>query len=404
VSVVAAGTRAAQGGGPGGAGGTGTAGPGVARGRNGRLLGAIGLLVVLGGILIALLQPGAPVTGYLDPGNTGATGSHALADLLAQRGIRVTKETSTDGAVAAARAGGSPGSTTVLVTSPSQISRGGLRSLAGVPANLMVVAPDLAALDLLAPGVSPAGMGIVQRLAPDCPLAAARLAGAADVGGIRMFSPARQAVRCYPVGGLPTLLVFSGRGRTVTLLGSGRSLTNANLDRAGNAALNLNLLRTQQRVIWLVPPPGTLSRGQPKSLTSLIPRPAYLVAIELAIAALLAAMWRGRRLGPLVTESLPVTIRAAETVEGHARLYQARRARDRAASELRSAVIRRIAPLLGLPPTAAPEAIVTAAAARSSRPVDEVSALLAGPVPAGDAELAELAGRLDALEKEVRTQ
>jgi len=61
------------------------------------------------------------------------------------------------------------------------------------------------------------------------------------------------------------------------------------------------------------------------------------VALQVFIAAALAALWRTRRLGPLVAEPLPVVVRASETVEGHGRLYRSRRSRGRAAAVLRDA-------------------------------------------------------------------
>ncbi|GDY74619.1 hypothetical protein SAV31267_041040 [Streptomyces avermitilis] len=66
--------------------------------------------------------------------------------------------------------------------------------------------------------------------------------------------------------------------------------------------------------------------------------------LQLFIAAALAALWRARRLGPLVPERLPVAIRASETVEGRARLYRKANARDRAAAALRSTTRTRLAP------------------------------------------------------------
>jgi len=93
----------------------------------------------------------------------------------------------------------------------------------------------------------------------------------------------------------------------------------------------------------------------------------------LVIAAILAALWRGRRLGPVVAERLPVVVRAAETVEGHGHLYWSRRSRDRAAAALTP---------------------------RSGRSTGEIVALLAGPVPTDDATLVALAGGLDKLEKD----
>ena len=89
----------------------------------------------------------------------------------------------------------------------------------------------------------------------------------------------------------------------------------------------------------------------------LIPRPVYLVIAEIAVALVLAALWRMRRFGPLVFEPLPVLVRASETAEGHGRLYRSRRARGRAAAALRSASVARITTRTGLPQTASPEAV-----------------------------------------------
>jgi hypothetical protein len=83
-------------------------------------------------------------------------------------------------------------------------------------------------------------------------------------------------------------------------------------------------------------------------------------------------------------------------VEGHGRLYQARRARDRAAAELRAAAGTRIARLAGGTVTDA------AIAARARRPAAEVAELLHGPAPATDQALVTLATDLDTLERKLR--
>ena len=58
--------------------------------------------------------------------------------------------------------------------------------------------------------------------------------------------------------------------------------------------------------------------------------------IWLAVLGGLLVLWRARRLGPVVTEPLPVVVRSAEVVEGHGRLYSRAGARDRAAAALRA--------------------------------------------------------------------
>jgi hypothetical protein len=102
-------------------------------------------------------------------------------------------------------------------------------------------------------------------------------------------------------------------------------------------------------------------------------------------------------------------VRAVETTESRGRLY--RRARDaaRAGATLQQATRTRLADYLGLPRPSpsissrgADQALVSAVAAASGRPVDEVGALLLGPPPDRDDHLLGLAAELAALEKEVR--
>jgi Domain of unknown function (DUF4350) len=359
------------------------------------------VLILLGGTVIALLQPAAPA-GYLDPGNAGPGGARALADILTSRGHVIVRATTPAAAISAVGAGGA----TLLVTSPGLLTGGQLASLARAQADFVLVAPDRAALAALAPAVTIDGRVPARARRPACGLTAARLAGPASMGGVLLRTAPAGAAVCYPADGLPSLVRYQAGGRSITVLGTGVPLANSGLAELGNSALALNLLGGRPRIIWLVPAarPGAAVPGGQQSLTSLIPLPAYLVAIQLAIAALLAALWRARRLGPLVPEPLPIVIRAAETTEGHARLYQARRARGRAAAALRAAAVRRIAPGFGLTPTDAPAAIVAALAERTGTGAAHIEALLFGAEPADDAALVALASDLDVLEREVRTR
>lgn len=224
--------------------------------------------------------------------------------------------------------------------------------------------------------------------------------------------PALRAQACYPDGGGHWLVSYSSHGRTVTVIGSGTPLTNQYLADNGDAALGLNLLDGAGRVVWVVPAAaaaaGKASGGQ-QSFLDLLPWPVYLIVIQLCVAAVLAAGWRARRLGPLVAERLPVIVRAAETAEGHGRLYHARRARDRAAAELRAATVGRLSRFAGLGArgtgggeAAARDAAAGAIAARAGLPATEVAALLHGPPPTTDQDLVNLAADLDNLERKIR--
>ena len=127
---------------------------------------------------------------------------------------------------------------------------------------------------------------------------------------------------------------------------------------------------------------------------------ALLAALR-GVAVVLLALWRARRLGRSL-RAAPVVVRAAEAVEGRARLYHRGRARDSAAAALRETALERLLPLIGLPPGADQRTVIDAVAARAGRPAGDVSVLLYGAAPSDDRSLVHLADDLDALEREVR--
>ena len=375
----------------------------AARWREWRTPVAISLIVLLAGVVIALLQPSPSVVGYLSPEDTTPLGTHALADILAARGHHVDTVTTVRAAIGAATAG-----STLVITHPYLLTARQLRELRRTGASVVVAEPDQDTLRTLAPQVTLSGGGQVVPLAPSCALRAAVLAGPVDLGGPGLHvAPAASVTQCYPVGGLPTLVQIRSGRHLVTLLSSGILLSNGYLAHQGNAALAINLLSARGPVVWLVPQATVAASGATsgsRPFVDQVPLAAWLVAIQLGLALLLAAAWRARRLGPLITEQLPVVVRASETVEGHARLYRSRRARDRVAATLRQAAVARLAPAIGLPTAADPAAVTAALAARSTRDQAEIDALLYGPPPGSDAELVTLASDLDALEGEVRRQ
>jgi hypothetical protein len=360
----------------------------------------VGLIVAAGTALIVLASS-PPAPQYLSPASVAPDGTHALADVLAGLGRHVQTQTSAPAAAAAATEG-----TTLVITSPASLSPADIRALARVPATVVLVGPDAAALAALAPGIlltgPPQPVTVTQ---PECTLRAAVLAGAVDTGGenLEVFSPPGATQQCYPSAAGSTLVQSQVRGRLVTVLGAADLLTNADLDRQGNAALAINLLPTHT-IVWLVPPPATAVIASPsghRSFFSLVPLAAWLVAAQLGFALLLAVGWRSRRLGPLVAERLPVVVHAAETVLGHGQLYRSRHARGRAAGALRTVLLTRICRDVGLPPGSGPDSVVPVVAQRSGAGADRIRDLLYGPAPRTDAALATLARDLDDLAREV---
>jgi hypothetical protein len=164
----------------------------------------------------------------------------------------------------------------------------------------------------------------------------------------------------------------------------------------------MRLLGNNPRLVWYLPSVNDPALDAVKlSFYDLIPSGWRFGVIQLGIAAALIALWRARRLGPVVTEPLPVVVRAAETAEGRARLYRKAGAADHAGTILRQATCARLRPMLGLPVAAEPAAIVDSVARRSGWNEAQVGALLYGPLPTDDPALVQLADALDVLETAV---
>ncbi|MEU7595431.1 DUF4350 domain-containing protein [Streptomyces sp. NPDC039022] len=365
------------------------------------------LVLLLGGVGLALLRSGDQ-HGRLDPRSVDRYGSGAVAALLADHGVDTRVVTTTEEAAAAAGP-----DTTVLVTDPNLLTSrqlGTLHQAAGRTAGRTVLlTPGPAALDVFAPGTEAKTPTDVKPLPPDCDLPAARAAGDAELGGLRYSTSARTADRCYPSDGAATLLRLpSTAGGDTVLLGTPHLFYNRHLAERGNASLALQLLGSHKHLVWYLPSvsdPSSTQDGR-RGFFDLIPSGWSWALLQLLFAAALAGFWRARRLGPLVPERLPVTVPAAETTEGHARLYQRAGARDRAADVLRAATRTRLAPLTGVSPTHAhtPDILLPAVSARLPSDTETGTALhslLFGPAPADDKALVTLADQLDHLERSI---
>ncbi|GAA2454284.1 DUF4350 domain-containing protein [Streptomyces macrosporus] len=373
-------------------------------GRARGLLLAVAILT-LAGLILAVLRSGEQY-GRLDPRSADRYGSRATAELLADRGVDTTVVTT----LAEATAAVGP-DTTLLVTNPDLLSgprQSALRAAtSGSGGRTVLLAPGPASLDTLVADVRAVEPTSVRPLSPSCDAAYARRAGNAELGGLTYTTSAATVDACYPSGELPTLLRLpddSGDGDTV-LLGAPDLLYNDRLDEHGNASLALQLLGSRPHLVWYLPSLDdvTAEDDGDESFLDLIPPGWKWGALQLAIAAVLAALWRAQRLGPLVPERLPVAVPASEATEGRARLYRQANARDRAADALRSAARARLAPLIGVPATRAhdPEALCPAVAAHLGGDASHVYPLLFGPAPADDEALVRLADELDLLERRI---
>lgn len=355
------------------------------------------LWLVLGLVLAAVIALYAiyqsrTQRGELDPDAPTPDGSRALATLLRNHDVTVDEIRSVPEAMDVA----GRGDVTLLVPFPELLSSETVGRLADLPRSVRVVLvqPDPFTLEDLDLDVEISDVEPYPRVEPPrCELPEAVSAGNAEVGYVRYDAPS-DATRCYGGG----LIVTSDGGAEIVLLGAREPLTNYRLDDHGNAALSLGLLNEEPRVLWLLPAGPEPGSGTDRpALSDILPPWVSAATLMLLIAGVLAALWRGRRLGPPVAEPLPVVVRSAETVEGRARLYRRARARAEAYEALRAGAFARLLPALGLGGEPDYRAVVEAVSERSGRPMAEVHAALYGPPPADDAGLVAAADALDAV-------
>jgi hypothetical protein len=355
-------------------------------------IGLVGLALVAGLAAIGT----SPNSDRLDPRNPTPDGARALSVLLAERGVAVH--------IASTLSQAKPGQrTTVLLSRPGAVSRRALHDVLATSATVVLIDPPPAAL--AASGVpaiaDQAAAG--ETVDPQCGLPVATVAGSVRLTGT-LYAVTGAATRCYAEGGDASLVVASrANGARTVIFGSGSTLSNADLDKQGDAALAIGLLDAPV-LQWV---PAGLGLGKPppshQGLLNLLPNRLVAALVQLAIALIVLALWRARRLGKPVAEPLPVIVRAAETVEGRARLLQAARSRGTAAAALRAASTRRLAQTLRLGADEAPATVVAVVAEAAHTPATTVNAVLYGGEPTDDRALVALAQQLPDLEAAVRS-
>jgi hypothetical protein len=362
--------------------------------------------IVLGAILIVVVVVAMIVRGGASSGGTplaadnpAPQGAKAVAEVLREHGVQVHVAHSLASATAEAA------HSTVLLYDPNgYLDDSQLRTLGDDSAAMVLVEPGFESLQVLAPDVRLAGAPIHRgALAARCSVGAAERAGEISGSSIAYRALNTRQTACFPSGGGAYAMVVSGEsGGEVTVVGSHAVFANETVIQRGNAALALGVLGERSDLVWYLPTQADVAASGPPSLVDLTPgwvTPAVLLLLAVFVAA---AVWRGRRFGPLVIENLPVVVRAEETMEGRSRLYQRSSARLRALDALRIGSVGRIATLAGLPGSADLEAVIGAANALTGRPLAELRHILVEAVPNSDRDLMQLARDLDELEARVR--
>ena len=349
--------------------------------------------------------------GRLDPRSADPYGSRAVAELLADRGVSTRVVTTLDEARSRGRPrhhppGRRPGPADAPPADPPARGDRELRR-PHRPRRPRRPRPS----STLAPGVTadPA-LSLDSTLAPGCDLPAARRAGSADTGGIR-YTTARlrrrhvlpQRTACPPCVRVPAAV----RERRHRRPRRPRHPPQRPPRRAGQRLPRPPTPRLPPPS-GLVPPLARPTTRPPtpgdRSFFDLLPSGWLWGTLQLFIAAALAALWRARRLGPLVPEDSPW------------RSAPPKPSKAAPASTARPTPATARPPLFAPPPAPASPPSSASPSPRRTRPRpcsppcpptshgdgQALHALLFGPPPGDDAALIALADQLDALEREVR--
>lgn len=365
---------------------------------------ALGALVSVVAMIAWTVAASAPQPrDGLDPQGLRGTGAQAVAVILRDQGVDVEVVRHRSDIAAALR----PDSTLAL-TNPAALTDEAIEDLIE-PARSVVFLSTASRLLSLVDAGSYAPAGTATTVSAGCNVEQFSRVG--SITPSQYFTPADGVTGCFRSADGSSAVLVDDRGDTQIVTVEAISLfNNENLATDGNAALALALLGQSEHLVWYVPSPADSDRESVSvdSLGTLTPDWVTPVIFLLMLTVIAAGVWRGRRFGPLVAESLPLTVRASETMHGRARLTAKAADAAHAAEALREGSRRRLARRLGLD-TRAPSADVANAAADRLRVArGSLDALLSSAAPTSDPDLIDLARRLadleQALDVAVRTE
>lgn len=354
---------------------------------------------------------GAP----LDPNNPGPDGMQALAQVLGNQGVDVQVVRGVSSLPDESAQGA-----TVMVSTTDFLSKDSgedLINYASAASSLVILSPADNLREVFGVDVDTSSTRTPTAMSPECENtlweAGDKVTGGDTLLEVDSTIERDEAAICLPpspgynAGGARSgyLVEVSLNGVNLngttpaTLAGIGAALTNANILDEANAATGLRLLGSNDRLIWVIPSIRDAGELPPTGLFDVLPAPLLPSIVLLLFALGVWALVRGRRLGPVTTEPLPVVIRAIETTASRGRLYREAQDRPRALASLQLAARRRLASRLGLAAGASPDQVVTAVAAATGRHTDEINRLLVDTSVNDDDTLVQIARDLRSLEE-----
>lgn len=364
--------------------------------RRRRIWIVFALLAVAAAVATLVIQNAFSAAGRpLAADSPAPAGAQAVVEVLRDQGVAVTVASSLDDAINRSEATDAA----LFVHDGDALLDGEQWALlADSTPRLVVAAPGFTALRAIAPGVATAGVADDTSRAAQCDIPAATRAESLT-GALRSLSTAEadgDVVGCFPDDDGAFAFVDTG---DVALVADTAVFANESIVDGGAAALALGLLGERENLVWYLPVITDVDAGTAPTLAEITPGWVSPAITLLIVATVAAGVWRGRRLGPLVAEDLPVVVRASETMEGRARLYARTSDRGHALDALRAGTLGRLARHLGLGATAPAREIADAASGLLDADRSAIHTLLIDDAPRSDRDLVTMARALHDLEE-----
>jgi uncharacterized protein DUF4350 len=197
-------------------------------------------------------------------------------------------------------------------------------------------------------------------------------------------------------------IVATPRGDgTIVSVGGVGMFVNVALAEGENAPVVAALVAPQEGTELDLVRPGPVSGSGDDTLLDLISPNVRRALAQLAIAFLVYALWRSRRLGAPVAEPQPVAVAGSELVAAVGSLLDRSGSPEHAADLLRTDLCRFLGDRLGVPADSSPQVLAAVAAERTGADEARVAWALGSSPPADDAQLVALAQTIDEIRQEV---
>lgn len=239
---------------------------------------------------------------------------------------------------------------------------------------------------------------------PACSVPEARQVNFSSAWANALLPIDKNAIGCYPASETAEQsygLVETWEGKTrLIFVSDPRFFTNMNLADGANAALAINLLGDRKTLWWVN---GAELSSTEEGPSSIAPELFGLVLL-VSIAIVVWGLGRGRRLGKVIPEKMPIIVHHAEVVYGRARLYRRAGAYTQVANSLRERAAKKLNQLLWMSPTSGTESFYAQTARLTGQSEEQIRQLLRPGSIRGNRELKDIAGKLDELVKTVEME